>query len=85
MQCALVACGDGLDESDPDHLGYGRLRLLAKEQIAQRVVAVALIIAWLRSCIHNPGIMAALVVPVKLGGLTLALSRPPTVRELEPV
>src|SRR4030095_12982198 len=85
MQRSLIAGGDGLNHANRDRLGDGRLRLLAKEQIAQRVAAVALIIAWLRSYIHNPGIMTSLVVPVKFGGLTLALSRPPTVRELEPV
>jgi hypothetical protein len=64
MQSKLVASGDGLDESDPDLLGYGRLRPIGIEQITEGWPFTR-VLAWLSSCIHCSGIMASLPGRVK--------------------
>jgi hypothetical protein len=48
MQRKLIATGNGLDESDPDLLGYGRPRfVLAIEQIAEGRLTVIPVLVWL--------------------------------------
>jgi len=55
MQRTLIATGDGLDESDPDLLGYGRPRLVvAVEQIAEGHLTVMPVLVWLSFRNHRP-------------------------------
>jgi hypothetical protein len=71
MQSKLVASGDGLDESDPDLLGYGRLRPIGIEQITEGWL-ITRVLAWLSSRIHRPEIMTSLTGRVKKRRLTVA-------------
>ena len=46
VQGTLIAGGDGLEERDLVPLGYGRLRLVGREQIAEGSRAITPVLAW---------------------------------------
>src|SRR4030095_7185702 len=54
VQCMLVATGDGLDESDPDLLGYRHLRPVAIEHVAEGGLTVMPVLVRLSPPIHRP-------------------------------
>ena len=67
VQRALIARGDGLNEPDPILLGYRSLRLVGKEQIAERSRRrIELVLALPVGPTHRRGIMPSLAGRVKM-------------------
>ena len=46
MQRTLIARGDALDEPDPVLLGYGSLRRVDMQQVAEESRRITLVLAW---------------------------------------